>query len=99
MKKLYTITACIASGISALSTQAAVILPDAGNSVTFEAEAYDAGSGIVIATSGDASGGSFVDDMYTPPLAVAPLAVTSFTIVNRPIPVAQYRQVAALLSR
>ena len=60
MKK-YTLTAIAAFGLSALSAQASIVLPDAGNSVTFEAEAYDAQSGIVTGTSGDASGGSFVD--------------------------------------
>lgn len=63
MKKIHTLTAIAAFGVSALSAQASIVLPDAGNSVTFEAEARDAESDTSIVTNTDASGGSFVDGL------------------------------------
>lgn len=62
MKK-YTLTAIAAFGLSALSAQASIVLPGNGNSVTFEAEAYDAQLDTSIEANGDASGGSFVDGL------------------------------------
>lgn len=63
MKKLHTLTAIAAFGISALSTQAAVILPTAGNSVTFEAEDYDAESGTETKADANASGDVYIDGL------------------------------------
>jgi hypothetical protein len=64
MKKIHTLTAIAAFGVSALSAQASIVLPDAGNSVTFEAEAHDAESGTsFVADATNASGGSFVDGL------------------------------------